>query len=266
MSEYGSLELERVLIDALAPVPESLLIDRPDWVQLITPSLREPNLNCVMLARLSEDDADARIAEVSQRYRDQGAPFRWVVGPSSTPGDLSARLVRAGIPVLVTALGMHMQVPSEVPPLPAGLTLRPVGPDDLGLYAEVNMHAWQRGPDFRSECVASMRRALARPDQRLRAWLVEREGAAIGTSNLCLLPGAGYFQGGAVVPEYRREGIYRALIHQRLAVLRELAIEHAVVWADEATSAGVCRSAGFVPECRAIFHQLPSRGMSVPSK
>lgn len=259
MPEYGAIALERVLIDALAPIPESIVIDQPDWVQLITPSAPEPNLNCVMLARLSDDEADRRIAEVVQRYRDQGTPFRWIVGPSSRPGDLSARLVQAGVPVLAIAVGMHMRVPYEVPPLPAGLTLRAVGLDELERYADVNMHAWQRGPDFRRECEASMRRALARPDQRLRGWVVEREGAVIGTSNLCLLPGAGYFQGGAVVPEHRRQGIYRALIHHRLGLLRDLGVEHAVVWADEATSAGVCRSVGFVARCRAVFHQLPLR-------
>ena len=117
------------------------------------------------------------------------------------------------------------------------------------------MHAWQRGPDFRRESEATLLRALAHPDRRMRSWLVEHDGQAIGTCNLCLLPSAGYFQGGAVVPERRREGIYQALIHHRLAQLIELGVEHAVIWAHEATSAGVCKRAGFVPVCRAIFHQ-----------
>jgi GNAT superfamily N-acetyltransferase len=253
--EFGSQRLERVLVDALAPVPESVLIDDPDWIQLTTPATREANLNCVLLARLSSNEADRRIAEVVQRYRDLGVPFRWIVGPSSTPDDLSARLVHAGVPVLAAALGMTMRVPAEVPPLPTGLTLRRVGPEDVLLYAEVNTRAWQRGADFRHESEASIRRALARPDQRMRSWLVERDGETIGTFNLCLLPGVGYFQGGAIVPEQRRQGIYRATIHHRLAVLRELGVEHAVIWADESTSAGVCRRAGFEPKCRAIFHQ-----------
>jgi GNAT superfamily N-acetyltransferase len=72
-----------------------------------------------------------------------------------------------------------------------------------------------------------------------------------------VLPGVGYFQGAAVLPERRRHGIYVALIHHRLALLRRLGIEHAVIWASETTSAGVCRRAGFVPLCRAVFHELP---------
>ncbi len=38
MIEFGPQELERVLVDALAPTPDAVLIDRPDWVQLTTPS------------------------------------------------------------------------------------------------------------------------------------------------------------------------------------------------------------------------------------
>jgi hypothetical protein len=254
MTEFGAKELERVLIDALSPIPETTLIDRPDWVQLITPGRREANLNCVVLARLEPEDADRRVAEVVQGYRDLGVPMRWIVGPSSTPNDLSARLVAAGVPVIAAALGMHMRVPDEVPALPAGLSFRRVGLDDAVLFAETDTRGWQRGEEFRHECEAAVRRAVARPDQCMRSWLVERDGEAIGAFNLRLLDGVGYFQGASIVPEHRRKGVYRAAIHHRLATLRELGIEHAVIWADETTSAGVCRRAGFEPKCKAIFH------------
>ena len=255
-TEFGANELERVWADSLSPTPESVVIDRPDWVQLRTPSHPEPNLNCVVLARLDPDQADARIAEVVQVYREQGLPLRWVVGPSSTPGDLSARLVRAGVPVSAAALGMHMPVPDEVPALPEGLELRRVGHDDIVRYAEVTMRAWQRGPDFRRTIEASTRRIVASAQPRHHLWLVERGGEAIGSSVLCLLPGVGYFQGAAIVPEQRSKGIYPALIHHRLAVLRELGVEHALVWAHESTSAGICRRVGFVSLCRAVIHEL----------
>jgi N-acetylglutamate synthase-like GNAT family acetyltransferase len=263
-SNFGPIELERVLVDALRPTPDAELIDRPEWVQLSTPSLPDAHRNGVYLARLSEAEADATITEVARCYAERGAGFRWIIGPSSTPADLSARLERAGIPKLATALGMHMPVPIAAPVVPEGVIVRRVGPDDVERYAEVNARAWQRGPAFRRESEGFIARALARGDDSLRSWLVYEAGntEAIGTATLSLLPGVGYFQGAAIVPERRRRGIYRALLHLRLAVLRELGIEHAVIWADESSSAGVCRRVGFVPRCRAVFHeQRPSEGV-----
>jgi GNAT superfamily N-acetyltransferase len=257
-SSFGSVELERVLVDALLLTSDAELIDRPDWAQLSTPSLPEPNRNGVFLARMAEDEADARIAAVKQRYAEAGAGFRWVVGPSSTPADLSARLERAGIGKLATALGMHMGVPAEVPAAPEGVIVRQVGPDDVELYAEISMRAWERGPHFRRECKNVIVHALERGPDRYRAYLVFAHGEPVGSTMLTLLPGVGYFQGAAIVPERRRQGIYRALLDHRLGVLRELAIENAVIWADESSSAGVCRRAGFVPLCKADFHELCS--------
>lgn len=255
-STFGAAELERVLIDALMLTADAELIDRPDWAQLSTPSLAEPSRNGVYLARMSESDADARIAEVKQRYLDRGAGFRWVVGPSSTPADLSARLERAGIGKLATALGMVMAVPAEIPAVPEGLLVRPIEHDDIELYGQISMRAWERGPDFQRECERVAKDALAHEPCQNRMWLVYDRAEPVGIAVLTLLAKVGYFQGAAILPERRRQGFYQALLHHRLAVLRELGIEHAVIWADESTSAGVCSRVGFVPRCRAVFHEV----------
>jgi N-acetylglutamate synthase-like GNAT family acetyltransferase len=252
--------IERVLVDALDLCDDAELIDRDDWVQLITPSRPSSRLNEVCLARLSPDGADARIAAVVQAHRERGAELMWVVGPSSTPADLSARLERAGVPVLAHVRGMHMPVPAELPALPAGLVLEPVGPAQVQRFAEINTRAWGRGPAFRRDCEDTITRVLSRPRRNQRVWLVVQDGEDIGTSVLTLLPASaptlGYFQGAAIVPEHRRRGVYLALVRHRLAQLRSLGIEHAVVWADRSTSAGVCERAGFVTRCTAVFHEL----------
>ncbi|KIG19326.1 Acetyltransferase, GNAT family protein [Enhygromyxa salina] len=261
MVELGAIELERVLVDALALSPDAVLIDRPDWVQLTTPSVPHPNRNGVFLARLEKDTADARIAEVKRAYLEHGAGMRWIVGPGSTPDDLSERLERAGIKRLAYALGLSMRVPARPPKLPEGLKLREVGAGDVEDYAEVNARAWERGPAFRRESEAFIVRALARDDDDLRSWLVYWHDALIGTATLRMLRGQGqdlgYLQGAAILREHRRQGIYQGLLDHRLGVLRAEGIDHVVVWADESTSAGVCQRAGFVPKCRAAFHELP---------
>jgi GNAT superfamily N-acetyltransferase len=259
MNELSAVEVERVLVDSLEPTSDAVLIDRPDWVQLETPS-PHASRNGVYLARLSPETADARIAEIRRAHLERGAGMRWVVGPSSSPDDLSARLERAGIPVLATALGMHMRVPDRAPALPEGVELRPVERENLDDYGDINARAWERGLAFRRESRGFVERALAADNGVLRTWLVYRDEVLIGTTTLCVLPGLGYLQGAAILREHRRQGMYQALLDHRLAVLRGLGIDHVVVWADESTSAGVCQRAGFVPKCRAVFHELPEPG------
>jgi GNAT superfamily N-acetyltransferase len=248
--------LERVLVDAAATAPDAEVIERDGWVQVTTPSRRECNRNGVFISRLDAAQVDERIAEVSAYYRERNSGFRWIAGPSSTPDDLSDRLTRAGIPLFGTTLGMHMRVPMQVPELPPELDIRPVEPDHLDTYVDVTVRAWERLARSRAE-TEILARLMFAESNRHRAWVVYENGVPVGSSVLCMLPGVGYFQGAAVLPECRRRGIYVALLHHRLALLRTLGIEHAVIWASESTSAGVCRREGFVPLCRAVFHELP---------
>jgi GNAT superfamily N-acetyltransferase len=255
-SSWTGAMLERVIVDAAAIAADAELTERDGWVQLVTPSRPEVSRNGVFVARIEPAQVDERIAEVTRYYRTRGAGFRWIVGPSSAPEDLSERLVRAGIPILGAALGMHMHVPTQVPDPPATLEIRPVDFGNLDAYVDVSIRGWERKPEFRVELETLSRLMLAQPGPQ-SAWVVYEDGIAVGSSVLFLLPGVGYFQGAAVLPERRRHGIYAALLHHRLALLRGLGIEHAVIWASETTSAGVCRRAGFMPLCRAVFHELP---------
>jgi hypothetical protein len=247
--------LERVLADAATLAPDAEQIDRDGWLQVTTPSRPESNRNGVFISRLDPAQADERIAEVISYYRDRNSGFRWIVGPSSTPDDLSDRLTRAGIPLYGTALGMHMPVPTDIPDLPPALAFRQVESHDLDTYVDISVRGWEHQARTRAE-TRKLAQMMFAEGNRQRAWVVYENGDPVATSVLCVLPGVGYFQGGAVLAERRRRGIYMVMIHHRLAFLRTLGIEHAVIWANEATSAGVCRRAGFVPLCRAVFHDL----------
>ena len=87
--------------------------------------------------------------------------------------------------------------------------------------------------------------------------VVGRCGERLAVTTLRLLPQQriGYLQGAAVLPEQRRTGLYRATILHRLALLRELDYQHAVVWANARTSAQGCASMGFTPHCSGSFFE-----------
>src|SRR5689334_19770709 len=73
------------------------VIERPGWMQIVTPSVTTGALNEVLFSALDERDADAVIDAAIAEYRALGLKFRWSVGPGSAPADLGERLERRGL-------------------------------------------------------------------------------------------------------------------------------------------------------------------------
>src|SRR5262245_31768653 len=82
---------------AFAPLPDTRVIVRPGWSQLITPSLRQGGLNDVSLAVLSPTEADGVIDATIAEYTRLGLRFRWSVPPDSAPDDLADKLEARGL-------------------------------------------------------------------------------------------------------------------------------------------------------------------------
>lgn len=251
--------IERVLVDATDRAPDSVLDDRPEWLQLRTPSVREARRNVVFRARLARPGVRAVVDDVVAEHVARDAGMRWIVGASSSPRSLADAVAAAGVEALGPTLGMAREVPGEDLPLGVpGLTLREVRSHrDADAYGEASAVAWARGVEFGRDVAANVRRALSGP-LPTRAWTAELDGEPVAVTLLRLLPsGVGYLQGAAVHPAHRGRGVYRALIHHRLAVLRRAGIRQAVVWADATGSGIVCRKLGFTTRTEAVFFESP---------
>ena len=71
--------LEEVLVtssSASLPVADLRSIERPGWVQMITPSFRTDGLNEVVFSALADDEVDAVIDATTAEYRAVGVAFR----------------------------------------------------------------------------------------------------------------------------------------------------------------------------------------------
>ena len=248
-------QLERVLFDAVAREPDAELIDRPDWMQVRTPSSSRPNHNAIVVARLTEGEADARIAAVLAEHAARGATLRWIVGPSSGPPNLSARLEAAGLKRLGHTLGLAMRVPPDERPLDvAGLSVHEVGPENLDEYVDVTTRGWGGDREF----AAALRYIGAKAfvgERRSWSWIARIDGVSVATSHMRALGTIGYFQGCAVLPAFRARGIYRDMLHHRLAVLRSWGTPLAVVWARASGSGRVCSKLGFTTLTSAEFFE-----------
>ena len=82
----------------LVPLPDTQIIERTGWWQLVTPSFSRGGMNEVACSELPENEADAIIDETIASYARLGIlRYRWSIGADPRPADLGERLARRGL-------------------------------------------------------------------------------------------------------------------------------------------------------------------------
>jgi GNAT superfamily N-acetyltransferase len=231
---------------AYLPLPDTQVIERPGWLQLVTPSLRQGGLNEVAFSALDEREADAVIDETIELYRRLGLRFRWTVGPDSRPADLAERLARRGLLPFETH-GMIRG--TEAIPIEAGgdVTVEEVGERTVEEFSRTLAEGWGMDP---GPIEAFNRLVIASPAGRHRLFLARYRSAPAGTASLVAFERSVYFLGGVVLPAFRGRGLYRALVAARLRYAAERGIPYATIHARASTSAPILERLGFETLCR----------------
>jgi GNAT superfamily N-acetyltransferase len=172
-------------------------------------------------------DVDALIARQVAFFRERGESFEWKLHGHDRPGDLPARLLRAGfVPEeRETVVVAHLErVPLGSPP-PAGVELREVtGRADLERIAVLHEAVPAGDGTDASALVDDLERELAADPGALVVVLAEAGAEVVAAAWVRFVAGTEFatFWGGATRPSWRRRGIYRALVahRARLAVHR----------------------------------------------
>ena len=236
--------LEEVIVvprRAFPRLPDLRVVERPGWLQIVTPSIKTGGLNEVIYSLLDDDDiADAAIDEAVACYRDLGLKFRWNVGPGSGPADLGERLERRG---LGASPGRGMARSTETDGEVADVV--EVDGRTLEQFVDVMAAGWGADP---AALLALHRHVLAEGRQRL--FLAYADGKPAATASYVPFARSAYLMGGVVLPELRGRGLYRALVHARLADARARGITLATSHARESTSAPILEKLGFETVCR----------------
>jgi GNAT superfamily N-acetyltransferase len=170
----------------------------------------------VQRIRLGDVENAVRLTRAESRRR--GHRFvEWWVGWSATPGDLAERLLALGlVPDDVPRLtGMTCATePAAVP----GIDVRRVGTLDEQLEAlEVDWNVWRLGDEERAERRDWERARFAETHAAgvVHHFAAYLDGRAVGFGRAIDMGDAVALMGGAVLPEARGRGVYRALVHAR---------------------------------------------------
>ena len=267
--------LEEVFVaprSAAPPLPELRRIERPGWVQIITPTFKTGGLNEVAFSALADDEADAVIDATIAEYRELGLAFRWAVPPGSAPADLGARLVRRGLVEswgrgMVRATAPEAAAVAAAAPAAAAPAAESEPPDPAISVEEVTDAAGATAftrvmAEGWGVAAAPLQRLhellLAAPERTQHLYLARIGGEPAGVASYIAFPRSAYLIGAVVLPRFRGRGLYRALARARLADAHARGIVLATCHARESTSAPILERLGFATIRRfAIYFSSP---------
>jgi GNAT superfamily N-acetyltransferase len=164
--------------------------------------------NGATAARFGPETADARIEQVLAPFRAERIDMSWMVGSTSTPGDLAARLLAHGLvhDEDLPVLGMNLDAWRTEPP-PPGIELEWVADRATFDEASLVMFAGFGMPDGLFDAFAdrfSMTALGADPMQRIV--LARLDGRAISTALGFVLDGVLGIYNVATIPDAQRRG------------------------------------------------------------
>lgn len=207
--------------------PDMLKESSPEIVRFIRP---KPGMSFIAYSYLTAANADNVIRAQIDDFRQRDLNFTWKIYDYDVPADLAHRLTVWGFvadePEAVMLLDLE-QAPSSLLASPGGDVRRLSRPAQLEDVIQVETEVW--GRDF-----SWMRRRLGQHMQ-LPGYLeifvayVKGQPAAAAWVYLHAASRFATFWGGSTLPEYRRQGLYAALLAARVQVALARGYRFAVV-------------------------------------
>lgn len=179
------------------------------------------------------DDPDRWIRRQVEFFGDRGQHVEWKTYSYDQPADLPSRLARAGFAAQddeVLLLGRCTDLVHDVE-LPEGVRLRDVEDDEDWERVRVLCDTvWGRETSWVNDSLRAEQRA--RPDLMTASVVEEVDGGRVVSYGVLRLTEDTSFcglWGGSTLPQWRRRGLYRALVSHRAALALDRGVPHARV-------------------------------------
>lgn len=184
-----------------------------------------PEANMVKHARLaplSDDEVDARIAELIEYHRQRDLGFSWLVSPYDTPADLGERLKAHGLVHAGHAsIMVRPDLPTDTIPFNPDLDVQII---ELGDHdaADASLQIIGAGFQWSPERLAEMRpfwfERFRDPaiHQHETVYLGRLDGRPVGVAAWTERSGIALLDGAATLPEFRKRRVYSTLLRRRI--------------------------------------------------
>ncbi|MEE6261606.1 GNAT family N-acetyltransferase [Plantactinospora sonchi] len=212
---------------------------KPSWdgpvLQVVTPA--RGFAFAQDLDGLSVEELDALIGRVRDRSAACGQAVEWKTYGHDRQ-DLTERLRLAGFApeaeeTVVVGLATNLTAAGEVPD---GITVRPTTDSaDLRRIAAMESEVW--GVDW-SWLADDLRDRISSAPENIVVLVAEAAGEVVSAAWLVILPGTDFaaLWGGSTLAQWRRKGIYRALVARRAQLATERGVTYLLVDASKDSS------------------------------
>ena len=210
--------------DVPDPVPQGVTVEQDGPLYRVAGLSSGGFLSYRDLGGLTGAGLDALIARQVEVFTALGTPVEWKTYAHDEPADLTDRLRAHGFapeePETVVA-GPVAGLAATLPVLPDGVRLREVtGRADLDRIAAMEEAVWN---EDRGYLVDGLERELAADPQSLTVVIAEAGGDVVSAGWVRFVRNTGFatLWGGSTLPDWRRKGIYKALVTYRARLAGE---------------------------------------------
>lgn len=220
--------------------------------------------NLVNGARIPQDKIDETIQEMIDFYTSANLnKMGWLITPSTEPANISDNLEKFGFKEGMATLGMVRPVEGdldiiitdkfELREIPVAQFL-----DDSELGSMVERAYGM--PAGTSTVFGKIMSSFK--ENMLDLFVAYSEDKPVAFSRLLYIPNTsvGFLGGAATLPEFRKQGIYSAMLKIRFEKAKENGIDFLTIIAKEGTSAPVAEKNGFRQVCRIPFYFWSKEG------
>jgi len=222
------------------PGPGVEIITTPRFRASIQPDFPIAGPNNVSWIRCQATEVDDVIREARAIFASRHLPFMWTLDPETQPADFADHLAMQGVhpdphDAESSVMVMPIEATVESPPID-GLEIRDALAD-LETFRKADSTAREA---FGQAIHGESPKTIAMQDRRRHNYLsagnrylllATVDGEPAGAAGMSVFPpAAAILQGGAVRPNFRRLGIYRALVAARQEIAREAGVDGLTVW------------------------------------
>jgi hypothetical protein len=200
------------------PLPAGVTVERDGPLVRVLGLDHRGFLTYRTLDGLAGAELDALIARQVEFFRRRGEAVEWKLNSHDQPADLPDRLRAAGFVAEAqetVVVGPVAALAAAVPVLPEGVRLREVSArEDLARIAAMEEAVWH---DDRSHLVTGLAREIEADPQSITVVVAEADDTVVSAGWVRYQANTGFatLWGGSTLPQWRRRGIYRALVAYR---------------------------------------------------
>lgn len=220
---------------------DSQIIQRPGWYQIVTPSIKEPSANEVILSRIADGEAQSRVDETFDLYRKFELPFKWCIGPMSNRRAIEPKIENQASSSWAYR-GMAVSCETKVSH-PENVSVARVDDLNMEAFLDVFLQGWDM--EHLRDKTRTKLLGICSAESAHPYFLATIDGKPVGAAGTVLKSDYGYLVGAIVLKDFRGSGAYRALLQARLKDLKNRGSAFAITHAREATSAPILEKLGF---------------------